>query len=345
MCIAWTALFHAIFLKRRIKPFYRKKTNRRHFDTVDGDRKAWELSTCVDQYWGSNHPAERANLQFFISLRNKIEHRSMPALDINIFGECQALLFNFEELLTKEFGNRYALNESLSLALQFSQARSEQQDKAARTLHRPLAKGITSYIEAFRSSLSTELLQDQHFSYKVFLIPKLSNHERSADLAVEFVKYDPSRPEEMAIYSRLISLIKPSAAAAASSANISGTGGGEPVSVRLVDDLNVPAARAIDYDITHPNRQKDLIAKVNGKLPKGSAINPHDVAAIRYAFNVSTEAKYFHKPKFGSPQYSDLFADWIVQSYERDNGFFRRTREKYSEGRKVRENASATSAH
>lgn len=77
MCIAWTALFHAIFFKRRIKPFYRKKSNRRHFDTVDGDRKAWELSTCLDQYWGANHPPERANLQFFIKLRNKIEHRSM----------------------------------------------------------------------------------------------------------------------------------------------------------------------------------------------------------------------------------------------------------------------------
>jgi len=25
MCIAWTALFHAIFFKRNVKPFYRKK--------------------------------------------------------------------------------------------------------------------------------------------------------------------------------------------------------------------------------------------------------------------------------------------------------------------------------
>jgi hypothetical protein len=42
MCIAWTALFHSIFLKRRLKPFYRKETNRRHFKLIDGDRKAWE---------------------------------------------------------------------------------------------------------------------------------------------------------------------------------------------------------------------------------------------------------------------------------------------------------------
>ena len=259
MCIAWTALFHAIFFKRRIKPFYRKKSNRRHFEILDGDRKAWELSTCLGEFWGANNSPERANLEFFIKLRNKIEHRSMPALDLSIFGECQALLFNFEELITTEFGNRYALNESLSLALQLSQARSEQQDKAVRALHRPLAKGITAYIESFRSSLSIELLQDQHFSYKVFLIPKLSNHQGGSDLAVEFVKYDASKPEEMANYSRLVSLIKPSAAAAASSVKILGAGAGEPVLIRIVDDPNAPTARSIDYDVSHPNRQKDLV--------------------------------------------------------------------------------------
>jgi hypothetical protein len=329
MCIAWTALFHAIFFKSRIKPFYRKKTNRRHFDIVDGDKKAWELSTCVDRYWCDQRPPQRANLEFFIKLRNKIEHRSMPSLDIGIFGECQALLFNFEELIREQFGSRHALNESLSLALQFSRARHEQQDKAVKRLHRPLAKGIASYLEAFRSSLSAELLQDQRFSYKVFLIPKLANHQKSADLAVEFVKYDPSKPEEMARYDRLVSLIKPSAPAVADSGKTTAT-----VAVRIVDEPDALAARAIDYDESHPNRQKDLIGRVNGGLPGGVAINSHDILAIRYAFNVDSQAKYFHKSKFGSPQYSDLFAEWIVRSYEKDQEFFRRAREKYQD-RKV----------
>jgi Protein of unknown function (DUF3644) len=127
MCIAWTALFHAIFFSRKTKPFYRKKSNRRHFERLDGDKKAWELSQCMAEFWGTEHPPVRKNLEFFVRLRNKIEHRSMPSLDIAIFGECQALLFNFEDLITREFGNKYALNESLSLALQFSSHRNEQQ--------------------------------------------------------------------------------------------------------------------------------------------------------------------------------------------------------------------------
>ncbi len=249
----------------------------------------------------------------------------MPSLDVSIFGECQALLFNFEDLLTEKFGTLYALNESLSLALQFSRARSEQQDKAVKRLHRPLAKGIASYMEAFRSSLSAELLQDQRFSYKVFLIPKLANHERSADVAVEFVKYDPLKPEEMARYSRLVSLIKPSATAAVDSARPG------VVSIRIVDNPGAAAARVVDYDDSHPNRQKELIAKVNGRLPGGVSINAHDIVAIRHAFNIDSEGKYFHKARYGSPQYSDLFADWIVQSYESDQGLFNRASREISE--------------
>ena len=41
MVIAWTSLFHAIFLRRKTKPFYRK-SNRR-FEKIDEDFKHWEL--------------------------------------------------------------------------------------------------------------------------------------------------------------------------------------------------------------------------------------------------------------------------------------------------------------
>ena len=36
MVVAWTALFHAIFAKRKVKPYYRQKRNPRRFERVDG---------------------------------------------------------------------------------------------------------------------------------------------------------------------------------------------------------------------------------------------------------------------------------------------------------------------
>lgn len=209
MCIAWTALLHAIFFRRNIKPFHKDPQHPTRYLKVDGDYKAWELKDCVDMYFGSETTPVRKNLLFFIGLRNKIEHRSMPALDINIFGECQALLFNFEDMLFREFGAKYALNESLALALQFSQMRAPEQAKAMASLHSPLAKDIADYLRVFRSGLTTEEFQDLKFSYKVFLIPKVVNRQGQDDLAVEFVQFNPGRPDEMEKYQQMITLMKP----------------------------------------------------------------------------------------------------------------------------------------
>ena len=211
MNVAWTALFHAIFLMRGVKPYYRNdpKNPRSRYRKIAGDYKAWELSECLNVFFGSNHPAIRSNLEFFIGLRNKIEHRSMPQLDVKIFGECQAQLFNFEELVVKEFGQKYAINESLTLSLQFSRIQHEEQSRAIRELHRPLAKNVESYIQTFRSSLTADIESDHSYSYKVFLIPKLANHQGQADVAVEFVKFDQNNPDQMKDYEKLVSLIKP----------------------------------------------------------------------------------------------------------------------------------------
>jgi len=222
MIVGWTALFHAIFLKRRVKPYYRNdpKNPKSRYKKVAGDYKAWELSECLNMFFGSNNPPMRRNLDFFIGLRNKIEHRSMPQLDVKIFGECQALLFNFEELSIKEFGQKYALNESLTLSLQFSRIKDEQQAKSIRELHRPLAKNVESYIQTFRSSLSSDIESDHSYSYKVFLIPKLANHQGQADVAVEFVKFDPNSPDQMKNYEKLVSLMKPVSVQVANRGNL-----------------------------------------------------------------------------------------------------------------------------
>lgn len=210
MCIAWTALFHAIFLHRKEKPFYRDKNNPKQFLKLDGDNKAWELSECIKNYWKGITNAITINLEFFIGLRNKVEHRSMPELDHRIFDKCQSLLFNFEDMLFNEFGAEWALNESLSLAIQFSQLRNHKQSEAIRRLHKPLAKDVDKYITNFQSALSNEILHDLQYSFKVFILPKLVANPGKADAAVEYIQYDPTNEEDAANYSRLVAMIKPS---------------------------------------------------------------------------------------------------------------------------------------
>ena len=210
MCIAWTSLFHAVFFKRKVKPFYRKSEGSKRFKKIDGDYKAWELMTCTEQYYpGQTNPITE-NLRFLVGIRNKIEHRSMPELDNHVFGECQACLFNFEGILFKEFGTKHCLSECLSLAIQFSRLRDDYQGSAISQLHKPLRAHIKQYIDTFRSSLTPEINADQQFSFRVFLIPKVATSQGQAEVAVEFVKFDPTKPEEMAKYEKLAAFIKPS---------------------------------------------------------------------------------------------------------------------------------------
>jgi hypothetical protein len=225
MIIAWTAMFHAIFSKRKIKPFYRKKNSRR-FERIDGDYRTWELSECLQQYFKEKNPPQRKNLEFLITLRNKIEHRFLPELDATVFGECQAMLLNFEAMLCETFGDRYALSASLAFALQFSKTTTATQQKAMRESGKQYFQSIRKYVEKFRSSLSDDVVSDQAYSFKVFLIPKVGSQAKSSDIAVEFVRYDPSKPDEMKQYERVVAMIKPKQV---SVANLGGLRAGEVV--------------------------------------------------------------------------------------------------------------------
>ena len=158
MIIAWTALFHATFERRKIA-YYHRKRNSRRFEIVEGDRKAWELSMCLHEFYRDNQPGARKNLEFFIRLRNKIEHRFVPEVDLEVVGECQSMLLNFEELLVSTFGTRYALGSDLIFPLQVSRVRPAARTAAQRRAQATEFSRIKQYIDAFRASLNESYWQ------------------------------------------------------------------------------------------------------------------------------------------------------------------------------------------
>jgi len=210
MIIAWTSLFHAIFFGRGIQPWYRKRGMRKaiRYEYVDGEHKHWDLSECLKQYFHDQNPPERANLQFLLGLRNKIEHRHLPEFDPVLYGECQGALMNFEGMLVTKFGSRFALTDSLAVSLQFSCAMPDERAAAIRGLASSKARGVLEYIEKFRGGLPADILSSTKYSFSVFLIPKIANRQSGADIAVEFVPYDSSRPEEMEQLKRVVALLR-----------------------------------------------------------------------------------------------------------------------------------------
>ena len=208
MIIAWTRLLHAYFLKNRGEKHYYKEKGSTRYELVDGERKAWELTTCIKEY-GELSSSCVSNLKFFIGLRNKIEHRHIDnkTFDMKIFGECQSLLYNYENEITKIFGAEYALHESLAFALQFSMLRSEEQQQSNKRVLSKEMSDLTGFIENFRSKITDEDYDSLEYSVKLIQIPKLSGGSRN-DLAVEFLNWNKLSPEEKEEVSKVNAIIR-----------------------------------------------------------------------------------------------------------------------------------------
>ena len=205
MIIAWTRLFHAYFNKTIGDKYYYKSKNGRYeiIDKDDKERKAWDLNVCIDKFGSISESVSlsesvKANLKLFIKLRNKIEHRYVTEkeVDVLIFGECQSLLYNYENLLIEIFGEEYALNENLAFSLQFSSMRTDEQKQANKNVLSADALEIKSYIENYRSALVDDIYNAQEYSIKIIQIPKVSNTNRH-DLAIEFVREDELDPDTL----------------------------------------------------------------------------------------------------------------------------------------------------
>ena len=110
----------------------------------------------------------------------------MPELDSNIFAECESLLLNFDKIVEKEFGLKYCLRESLSFALQLFP--SSETLRSATKSNKDY-ESVLSFINQYRSSISTDILNTGEYAFKAFLI-QVANYKSKDALPVQFLSYD-----------------------------------------------------------------------------------------------------------------------------------------------------------
>ena len=117
MHIGWLYLLHAEMLRdgKDIR-YWDGNAQQKRLVRVAGEAKTWELQRCIEEKWPATSPV-RQNIQFFIGLRNKIEHRHEAATAVLIAGLAQAHILNYEEELTSAFGPRQSLAETLRFPL------------------------------------------------------------------------------------------------------------------------------------------------------------------------------------------------------------------------------------
>ena len=205
---AWNSLLQAM-LERSGTDYYErdKDGNKVWIGQREKVLGTWELvELALDR--GEYRPI-RANLEFFIGLRNQIAHRYLPALDTEIAGEAQAMLLNFEDILIAEFGQEATLGDCLAVPLQMSGFRNEGSLAALRKAQGQLAPDVEQYLASHREEQDDDILASPKYCRRIFFIHTAANREQSADAVVHFVSPEEVTPELAAQLAEIRVVTKP----------------------------------------------------------------------------------------------------------------------------------------
>lgn len=182
---AWLYMLHARFERDRVDFRY---WHRHRLVRVDGEPKTWDLARgLVEAYPDPNDPVRR-NVEFFIQLRNKIEHRYAELIAVAVAGKTQAHVLNYEDALTETFGASEGLGDVLRFPV-FVSSLTPDAVKALGRAHRKLPKRLTTFIRNYDAALPDEVKDDYRYDFRILLLPK-TGPKTDADAVVRFVRED-----------------------------------------------------------------------------------------------------------------------------------------------------------
>lgn len=193
--LGWQNLLHADRVRRNVEIFYREPGPRRLFKrNPDGSRKTWDLTQCLKFEFADNDPV-RANVEFFVGLRNRVEHHFQESVLAETAAEAHAYIINFESELTRRFGAAESLGTELKFPV-FVQSLTPAQYEEQRALRKSMPAGVATFITEFRSGVTEEIRDDEKFAYRLLLLP-MKGPKTDADMALNFVRQDDLTEDEL----------------------------------------------------------------------------------------------------------------------------------------------------
>ncbi|MCC2322290.1 DUF3644 domain-containing protein [Cellulomonas xiejunii] len=147
-----------------------------------------------------------ANINFFVGLRNQIEHRHEAKIASVVAGRTQALLLNYETTLVEFFGTDEALGTELRFPL-FVSSITQDATAALRTLRAQVPRGVLDWIQDFDAALEPGITAEQKFDFRIYLIPH-TGPKTDADAAMTFVHADQLTPEQNAVVEQVQTIIR-----------------------------------------------------------------------------------------------------------------------------------------
>lgn len=203
--LAWLYLLHAEFTRDHVDYRYWQRDNPRRLEKVDGEPKRWELARSARERWPDPRDPVRANIAFFISLRNRVEHRyvrEQQALSAVVSGHAQALLLNYEAELTEQFGVASSLATRLRFPV-FVGSFTAEGEKALLQLRKRLPASLRTFLADYHAKLDSLVSDDPRYELRLRVVQELAPKSDPDALSIQFTRYDDLAPDERAAVERL----------------------------------------------------------------------------------------------------------------------------------------------
>ena len=204
MHLAWLYLLHAQFTRDDVDYRYWQRDTPSRLERVDGEPKRWELAKSVRERWTDVRDPVRANIEFFIRLRNRVEHRyakEQQALAAAVTGQAQALLLNYEKELTDQFGMTSSLATRLRFPV-FVGSFTTEGEKALLQLRKRLPAPLRKFLAEYHANLDSAVSDDPRYEFRLRVLQELAPKDPDA-LAIQYTRYDDLNEEERTAVERL----------------------------------------------------------------------------------------------------------------------------------------------
>jgi len=186
--IAWTYMLHSYYRSKGVdyRYFQIMKKRKKFIRNPDGSIKYWDLSKCLAHQSCPLDKHTINNLTFLIGLRNQVEHKKASGLDSYLSARYQACALNFNFYLKKLHGDKYSLDQSLALSLQFAEL-DYSQSQTIKDRENLIPRNVISYITAFDTRLSEEEMKNDRFAYRLLFTKVTAKRQSQADRVIEFI--------------------------------------------------------------------------------------------------------------------------------------------------------------
>lgn len=194
MHIAWTYALQAKWLRDGKNYHVMDDRRPRQYKKVNGERMSRSLYSLMTEEFPESS-AVRANLTFFVLLRNKIEHRHTgtdEALPTLVNGKCQAMLLDYEEFVTDFAGSKHSLAHRLHFPV-FIGGFTDQGKSDLLALTKKLPADLRRFLAEYDAGLDDSVFRDPRYCMRLTVV--LESGNRKGDLSLRFVNQRDLTPE------------------------------------------------------------------------------------------------------------------------------------------------------